>query len=190
MVTAMNKPEELHVRIGRLRDEARGAGTATPGREQVDIVDGAIRVAAQLSATGTKDDERRQALSGVQVGATVTSRGVEKTRLSRAEKMDKTLAWAETLTPDQREKFIVSEEFDALTDRQAEGISAAFDRLAERELEDSLGVENIDLENVPDVDAIVGNEDEYSEPIDAAELDESDYEELFNQAGWDKGEQS
>jgi hypothetical protein len=189
MVTAMSKPEELHVRLGRLRDEARGAGTATAGREQLDVVDAAVRVSAGLA--GKSDVERRAALREVQPGSTVTAKGnVEKTRLSRTEKEARTLAWAETLTPDQREKFIVSEEFDALTDRQAEGISAAFDRLAERELEDSLGVENIDLENVPDVDAIVGNEDEDSEPIDAAELDESDYEELFNQAGWDNGEQS
>jgi hypothetical protein len=171
--------------IGAMREE-QGAqqGTATSGREQLDIVDGAIRVAANLSATGTKGAERRQAISAVQPGSTVTSRGVEKTRLSRKEKLDKTVAWARTLTEDEREKFIVSEKFNSLTDRQAEGISEAFDQLAERELENSLGVENIDLNaELPDVDEIVGVEDDG--PIDVADLDEADFEALFEGATWE-----
>jgi hypothetical protein len=37
-------------------------------RQQVDIVDGSIRLAAHLTGQGKKGAERRQAMSGVQVG--------------------------------------------------------------------------------------------------------------------------
>jgi hypothetical protein len=109
-------------------------------------------------------------------------------KLTRQEKMDKALAWAKTLTEDEREKFIVSDKFDALTDRQQEGISEAFGLIEDRAYEDSIGVANVDLDaELPDVDAIVGDEDDG--PIDASDLSEADYAAIFEEAGW-QGEQS
>jgi hypothetical protein len=171
--------------IGVLREEARTeANAGTSPREQVDIVDGSIRLAAHLTGQGKTGAERRQALSDVKVGSTVTSRGVAKTVLTRAEKLDKTLAWAKGLTKDQREAFIVSEKFDALTDRQQEGISEAFGLIEDRAYEDSIGVANVDLDvDLPDVDAIVGDEDDGDAELDG--LFDTDYESLFETAGWE-----
>lgn len=123
-------------------------------------------------------------LSGVQVGTTVTAQGAAKTLLSRAEKLDKTLAWAKGLTEDQREAFIVSEKFDALTNRQQKLISEALGQIEDREYEDSIGVANYDLNGeLPDVDAIVGDEED--DETEADGLGEADYEALFETAGWE-----
>jgi hypothetical protein len=184
MVTAMS--EELVRRIGKLRDEARAeAVTAgTPAREQVGLEDAAIRVA--VGSVGKSDVERRAALREVRPGMTVTAQGgAAKTVRSREQQFDTALGWAKTLSPEQRERFIVGEKFDALTDWQQEILSKAFDQIEDRAYEDSIGVENIDFDiPTPDVDAIVGDEDESDDELDA--LGETDYEELFNQAGWEQ----
>jgi hypothetical protein len=82
--------------IGAMREEARTelANAGTPAREQVDIVDGSIRLAAHLTEQAKAGAERRQAMGAVQVGKTVTARGVAKTLLSRAEKIERVKAWA------------------------------------------------------------------------------------------------
>ncbi len=121
--------EELVRRIGALRVSAEidSPEPRAPAREQLDVVDGAIRVAANLA--GKSDIERRAALREVQPGVTITAEGASKTRLSRDEKLAKVQAWAEGLTEDQRETFIVSEKFEALTDRQQKRISEAFEAI-------------------------------------------------------------
>jgi hypothetical protein len=176
-----DKPEELHIRIGKLRDVARtelaDAGTTT--REQVGLEDAAIRVASGL--TGQSGVERRAVLRDVRPGSTVTSKGVAKTQLSRAEKKAKTLAWANGLNEDQREAFIVSEKFDKLSDRQQEMISEVFSEVADKAYSDSVGIADYDFDaETPDVDAIVGDEDDTED-----EVADDDYEAMFNQAEWE-----
>jgi hypothetical protein len=178
--------EELVTRIGRLRLEAVLASPepTAPAREQLDVVDGAIRVAANMA--GKSSVERRAALREVRPGVTVTAQGgVAKTVRSRAQQLDTALGWAKTLTPDQREAFIVSEKFDALTDWQQELFSKAFGQVDEQEAiatdltEYDFGTELVDVEALSD-----DGDDE-----DDAELDglaEIDYDELFNQTGWEQ----
>src|SRR5439155_7193821 len=98
--------------IGAMREEARAEAATTPAREQVDLIDAAIRVGKVASAAGTKGAERRSIFRELQPGKTVTSQGVAKTGLTREQKFAKTLAWAKGLTEDQRAEFIVSEKFD------------------------------------------------------------------------------
>jgi hypothetical protein len=107
-------------------------------------------------------------------------------KLTRQEKLDKTLAWAKGLTEDQREAFIVSDKFDRLTDRQQEGISEAFGLIEDRAYEDSIGVANFDFDQEPvDVEALTADDDEESDDeLDA--LGETNYDELFNQTGWEQ----
>jgi hypothetical protein len=177
---AVEKPEPLHVRIGRLRDEARAetAKTGPPAREQVDVMDGAIRVAAGL--TGKSDVERRAAFREVRPGSTVTSKGIAKNQFSRAEKLAKTRAWAQGLTQEQRDEFVVSEKFERLSDRQQEVIAEVFGQLEDRAYENSIGIENFDLNGEsPDVDSIIGDEDEDEV------VDDSDFDTMFEQAAWE-----
>jgi hypothetical protein len=171
------RAEPLHIRIGKLRDAARVEAAAAPApvREQVGLEDASIRVAAGL--TGKTGAERRQALSGVQVGNTVTARGAEKTRSTRAEKLTKAIAAFKDWTQDQRDEYIVSDKFEALSDRQQELLSEVFSQLEDRALEDKLGIENFDFDDEPpDVDSIVGDEDDdetdesYVDPVDEAYL--------------------
>lgn len=186
---AVEKPEPLHVRIGRLRDEARAetAKTGPPAREQVDVMDGAIRVAAGL--TGKSDVERRAAFREVRPGSTVTSKGIAKTQLSLAEKLAKAQAWAQGLTQEQRDEFVVSEKFEGLSDRQQEIIAEVFAQLEDRAYENSIGIENFDLNGEsPDVDSIFGDEDE-DEFVDDFNED-TDYEPQFDTAAWEVGEQA
>jgi hypothetical protein len=163
--------------IGALREQAREeqANASTPAREQVGLEDATIRVAAGLA--GKTGAERRQALSGVQVGNTVTARGAEKTRSTRAEKLTKAIAAFKDWTQDQRDEYIVSAKFEALSDRQQELLSEAFAQLEDRALEDKLGIESFDFDaESPDVDSIVGDEDvdetdeSYVDPVDEAYL--------------------
>jgi hypothetical protein len=106
-------------------------------------------------------------------------------KLTRQEKLDKTLAWANGLTADQREAFIVSDKFETLTDRQQEGISEAFGQADEQEASATdLTEYDFDAEPV-DVEALTADDDDESD----AELDglgETDYDELFNQTGWEQ----
>jgi hypothetical protein len=166
--------------IGALREEARAdVNAGTSPREQVDVVDGAIRVAAHLSGQGKTGAERRQALSGVQVGTTVTAQGAAKTLLSRAEKIDRVKAWASSLTEEQRTEYMIGEKYGALSENAQDVIAEAFGQIEDRAYEDSIGVENFDLNGeLPDVDAIVGDDDE-DEVVDDAD---DDYEALFEQA--------
>jgi hypothetical protein len=66
------KLEPLHVRIGRLRDQARAEvkKTGPPAREQVGIEDAAIRVAAGPAAS-KRDAERRGIMRDLRPGTTV-----------------------------------------------------------------------------------------------------------------------
>jgi hypothetical protein len=183
---AVEKPEPLHVRIGRLRDEARAetAKTGPPAREQVDVMDGAIRVAAGL--TGKSDVERRAAFREVRPGSTVTSKGIAKTQLSREEKSAKSLAWAKSLTEDQREQFILSERFEGLSDSQQEAISEAFAEVADREYSDSIGIESIDYDaQTPEIDSLVGSADEDDHADEVVDDSDSDFEAMFEQAAWE-----
>jgi hypothetical protein len=188
---AARRKGDLTAVIGAMREEAHTetATAGTPAREQVDVVDGAIRLAAHLTGQGKTGAERRQALSGVQVGRTVTAQGSTPIRRTRAEKLANTLTWANGLTEEQREAFIVSERFDALTDRQQEGISEAFGLIEDRAYEDSIGIANVDLDaELPDVDAIVGDEEDGDAELDG--LLDTDYESLFETAGWESEQQT
>jgi hypothetical protein len=168
--------------IGALREEARTelANASTPVREEVGLEDATIRVAAGLA--GTKGAERRQALSDVQVGKTVTAQGVAKTQLSRAEKIERVKAWAAPMSEDQREAFILSESFEKLSDRQQEIIAEVFSDISDKAYSDSIGIADVDFDaESPDVDSIIGDEDE--DEFDSNE--DTDYESQFNPAAWE-----
>jgi hypothetical protein len=172
--------------ITAMREEAGAAATPAPVREQVGVEDAAIRVAAGLA--GKTGAERRETLREVRPGATVSSKGVAKTLLSRQEKLDRVKAWGSTLTEEQRTSYLMSDEFDKLSDRQQEIIGIAFGDLEEQALEDSLGIQNLDLDTpTPTVDEIVGEEDDGDAELDG--LVDTDYEALFETTDWE-GEQS
>jgi hypothetical protein len=83
----------------------------------------------------------------------------------------------------------VSEKFYALPDAAAEIISEVFGRLEDRAYENSIGIENFDLNGEsPEVDSIIGDEDE-DEFVDDFNED-TDYESQFNTAAWEVGEQA
>ena len=173
--------DELHIRIGRLRDAARAEASSTPAaaREQLGLEDATIRVAAGLA--GKNGAERRQVMRDVQVGRTVTPNGrVAKTTLTREEKAARTLSWAKTLTEDQREQFLLSDRFEGLSDSQQEAISEAFAEASDREYSASIGIEDIDYE-APTPDLDLGDEDE-----DEA-VDNSDWEAALEQVEWEEG---
>jgi hypothetical protein len=167
--------------ITAMREEAsaEAATTPAPAREQVGVEDAAIRVAAGLA--GKTGAQRRETLREVRPGATVTSKGVATTLLSRAEKLERVKAWGSTLTEEQRTSYLMSDEFDRLSDRQQELIGEGFSDLEEQVLEASLGIENVDLDaETPTVDSIIGEEDDTED-----EVADDDYEAMFNQAEWE-----
>jgi hypothetical protein len=177
---------DLTAVIGAMREEQEAQqGTATSGREQLDIVDGSIRLAAHLTAQGKTGAQRRQALRDVKVGSTVTSKGVAKTVPTRAEMIGRVKAWASTLTEEQRTAYIIGEKYGALNENAQDVIAEAFGLIEDREYEDSIGVANVDLDAaLPDVDAIVGDDEDDGD----AELDgllDTDYEGLFEGATWE-----
>jgi hypothetical protein len=182
---AARRRGDLAAVIGAMREE-QGAQQSTPtsNREQVDIVDGSIRLAAHLTGKGKTGAERRKVLSGVQVGKTITAQGATKTVLTRAEKIDRVKAWAAPMTEEQRTEYMIGEQYGSLSDNAQDVIAEAFGQIEERELEDSLGVANIDFDApTPDVDAIVGDEDDGDAELDG--LFDTDYEGLFEKAGWE-----
>ena len=168
--------------IGALREEARAdVNAGTSPREQVDVVDGAIRVAAHLSGQGKTGAERRQALSGVQVGTTVTAQGAAKTLLSRAEKIDRVKAWASSLTEEQRTEYMIGEKYGALSENAQDVIAEAFGQIEDREYEDSIGVANVDLDaELVDIDQLP--EDETESVGDSFEVQEGEDVESFDVA--------
>jgi len=156
--------EELVKRIGRLRAEAGAENTDAPasGRPQMNEVDATIVLAAHLSSQGIKGMERGQAIGSVKIGTTVSAAGVAKTTLSRAEKMSRALAWAEGLTEDQRQEFMSSDRFEALTDRQQEVISQAIVEADSKAYDDSIGIASDDFnwEASVDIDQLPKDETE------------------------------
>jgi len=99
--------------------------------------------------------------------------------LSRAEKIDRVKAWASSLTEEQRTEYMIGEKYGALSENAQDVIAEAFGQIEDRAYEDSIGIENFNLNGeLPDVDAIVGDDDE-DEVVDDAD---DDYEALFEQA--------
>lgn len=95
--------EELIRRIGKLRVEAElDAEEAKPQREQLDVVDAAIRVAA--ANPSLRGAERRGLLKSVVPGATVSASGEAATKkpLTRQQKVDRVKDWINGLPPEQR----------------------------------------------------------------------------------------
>jgi hypothetical protein len=168
--------------IGAMRDEARAelANAGTPVREQVDIVDGSLRLAAHLAGQGTKGSERRQAMNSVQPGTTVTARGAAKTLLSRREKLDRVKTWASPLSEEQRTEYMIGEKYGALSEQAQEIIAEAFGEIEDKAYSDSIGIADYDFDQPSvDVDALTADEDEGDEVAD------DDYEAMFNQAEWE-----
>jgi hypothetical protein len=153
---AARRTGDLHTVIGVLREQAATETPDTSAREQVGVEDGAIRLAAQLSAQGTTGAERRQALNGAQVGTSVSGRGVSRTVLSPEAKRARALEWAGTLSEDQRGAFLISEKFDELPEGAQIAISEAFAEADDDGYQASItpDLSNLDAELV-DVDAIV-----------------------------------
>jgi hypothetical protein len=172
--------------IAALREEQENAqqSTATSGLEEVGLEDAAIRVAAGI-ATGKKDAERRTIFRDLQPGVTVTAKGVARTQLSRAEKIARVKTWATSLTEEQRTEFLIGEKFNALPDGAAEIVSEIFATLEDREYEDSIGIDNSDLD-APLIDIDQLPEDETEEPGDSFEVQAGEDVESFNidDAGW------
>jgi hypothetical protein len=169
--------------IGALREDARteAANASPPAREQVDIVDGSLRLATHLAGRGTRGAERRQAMNSVQPGTTVTARGAAKTLLTREQKLARVRAWAAPMSEEARTEYLMSDSFDKLSDRQQEIISEVFGDLEERALEDSLGIANVDLDTeTPTVDSIIGEEDDTEDGVA-----DDDYDQLFEASGWE-----
>jgi hypothetical protein len=171
--------------IGVLRKEAKAeaAAESAPAREQLGVEDAAIRTASQLAMAGQKPGaERRSIFNDMKPGKTVTTQGVAKTTLSRQEKLDRVKAWGSKLTEEQRTSYLMSDEFDKLSDRQQELIGEGFSDLEEQALEASLGIENIDLDApTPEVDDLIGEEGDSEDEV----VDDSDFEALFNEASWE-----
>jgi hypothetical protein len=188
-VEAARRSGSLTNVITAMREEQETQqSTATSGREEVDIVDGAIRLAAHLTEQGKTGAERRQALGEVKIGSTVTPTGTTKTTLSRAEKLAKTLAWAKSLSEDQRNEFMVSEKFEALTDRQQDAVAEAFGQIEERAYEDSIGIDNSVLD-APLIDIDSLPEDETEGVGDSFEVQEGEdvesFDDIFEQSAWE-----
>jgi hypothetical protein len=88
------------------------------------------------------------------------------------------------MTEEARTEYMIGEKYGALSENAQTVIAEAFDELDSRAEEEALGVANYDLNGeLPDVDEIVGDEDE--EAIDAAGLGEDDYAAIFEEAGWE-----
>jgi hypothetical protein len=189
---AARRSGDLTAAIGAMREEAAtnaGANAGTPVRGEVDVFDAAVHVSAGMA--GKSKAERRQVLRNVQAGMTLTGAAhgrvtgkeqVAARRLTRQEKLAKTEAWAKSLSEDQRTEILTSEKFNVLPDRVQEIVAEVFGNLEDRAYEDSIGIENIDLDaQLPDVDAIVGDEDDdetdesYVDPVDEANLNGKTY---------------
>jgi hypothetical protein len=122
--------EELVTRIGRLRLEAELEAPEpkeSPGRKQVNEIDGAIMVSANMA--GKSDVERRAALREVRPGATITASGASKTRLTRDEKISKLKTWAESLDENARAEYLAGEKFAAKSERVQTIIEEAFEAI-------------------------------------------------------------
>jgi hypothetical protein len=171
--------------ISVLREEARTetANTSPPVRGEVDVFDAAVHVAA--GTAGKPAAERRQALRDVQIGKSLTGaahgRVTGKERVAartstRAEKLTRATTAFKDWTQDQRDAYIVSAKFEALSDKQQELLSEAFALLEDRAYEDSIGVANYDFDSpTPEVDDIVDEETEAED--DALQQFEADWEE-------------
>jgi hypothetical protein len=182
--------EPLHIRIGQLRDKARAEAAATPAptREQVSVEDAAIRTASLLAAGGQKPGaERRSIFNDMKPGMTVNAKGVAKTTLSRQEKIDRVKTWASSLTEEARTEFMMGDKYDSMSEKAQDIIGLVFGDLEERAYEDSIGVQNIDVQNIdldtptPEVDDIIGEDEEdetdesYVDPVDEASLNGETY---------------
>jgi hypothetical protein len=174
------KPEPLHVRIGRLREEARTteADTAS-GREELNEVDGAIRLASHLAATGTKKGpERRGAMRDLRPGVTVGAEGVVKTQLTRAEKLVKVVALVKGWSEEQREQFMLGEKYAAMSENAQDVFADAIAQVDNSEFS-TTDIANIDLEAEPvDIDSLP--EDETEAPGDSFEVLEGEDVESFD----------
>jgi hypothetical protein len=189
---AARRKGDLVGAIGALREEARTTETDTaPGREELNEVDGAIRLASHLAATGTKKGpERREAMRDVRPGVTVGVKGVVKTKPTRAQTFARTKGWAVSLTDQEREAFMTGERYAALSESAQDLIADVFaevenDAFSTTEADVPVAniVEAAEAE-VPDVDELVRDEDEEDE----VEFDESmDIDALVEQAGWEAG---
>jgi hypothetical protein len=169
--------------IGALRKDARteAANAGTPAREQVGLEDAAIRVAAGL--TGKSDVERRAALREVRPGSTVTSKGVAKTLLSRAEKIDRVKAWASALTEEQRTEYMIGEKYAALSENAQDVIGEAFGELENDEYSTPVDVSSYDFEaKTVDVDSLPdeGEDGEFQVQAGGEDVESfDDYDTLF-----------
>jgi hypothetical protein len=191
MARSLEEPRrrgDLAGAIGALREQANVTETDTAsGREQVNEVDGAIRLASHFAAIGTKQGpERRVAMRDIRPGVTIGAKGVVKTKPTRAQTFARTKEWASSLTDEQREAFMTGERYAALAESAQDLIADVFaavenDAFSTTEADVPVAdiVEAAEAE-VPDVDAIVGDEDE----DEAIEVDEDfDFDQLFEQAG-------
>jgi hypothetical protein len=114
-------------------------------------------------------------MSGVQPGATVTANGTAKTLSTRAEKKARVKTWAASMTEEARTEYMIGEQYASLSEKAQDIIAEAFGEIEDRAYEDSIGVENIDLNApTPEVDEIVGDDEDdgteefYADPVDEA----------------------
>jgi hypothetical protein len=165
-----------------MREEARAelANASTPAREQVGLEDAAIRVAAGL--TGKSDVERRTALREVRPGSTVTSKGVAKTLLSRAEKIARVKTWAASMTEEARTEYMIGEKYAALSENAQDVIAEAFGELENDEYSTPFNVSSYDFEaETVDVDSLPDEGEDGEFEVQEGEDVESfdDYDKLF-----------
>jgi hypothetical protein len=181
-VREVQRAQPLHERIAKLRaDTAAEAAAAAKAstRPEVDLFDAAVHVA--VGTAGKPAVERREALCNVEVGKTLTGAAhgritgkeqVSARRLTRQEKFSTALTWGQEMTQEQRDDFVASDKFLNLPDSAAEIISEAFAQLEDRAYEDSIGIQNIDLDaSTPTVDEIIGTDDEVDDVYDDFDAD-------------------
>jgi HAMP domain-containing protein len=169
--------------IGALREQEETANEEEPVREQLDIVDASIRVAAGLSATGTKGAERRQAISAVQVGKTVTAQGVARTVLTREQKIARVKAWAKSMSEEARTAYMTGEKYAALSENAQDVIAEAFTELENDEYSTPVDVSGFDFKAEP-VDVDLLPEDETEAAGDSFEGLGEDVDDAFEAAEW------
>jgi hypothetical protein len=106
-------------------------------------------------------------------------------KLTRQEMIGRVKAWASTLTEEQRTEYMIGEKYGALNENAQDVIAEAFGQVDEQEASATdLTEYNFDTELV-DVEALPADDDDEAD----AELDglgETDYDELFNQTGWEQ----
>jgi len=159
---AARRSGSLAAVIDVLREEGLQEPPApTSAVEQVGLEDAAIRVAAGI-AIGEKDAAKRRSIfRDLQPGMTVTSKGVAKTQLSRAEKIDHVKAWASSLTEEQRTEYMIGEKYAALSENAQDVIAEAFGELENDEYSTPVDVSSYDFEAEPvDVDLLPEDETE------------------------------